>query len=202
MTKASVHPTIRQSSRRANGLPRHRFTVEEFYRMVTAGIFTEDDRVELVEGDIVDMMPVSARHAACVKRLNHLLTRALGEQAIVGVQDPLRLDAHTEVLPDVMVLRPRPDFYAEAHPGPADVLLVVEVAETSLTYDRDVKGPLYARHGIPEYWLVDLEADRVWVHRRPGKEGYAEVKALGPEADLTPEALPDVRIPVRAILGK
>ena len=180
---------------------RRRFTVEEFYRMAAAGIFGEDDRVELVAGDVVDMMPVSARHAACVKRLNYLLNRGVGEQAIVGVQDPLRLDEHTEVLPDVMLLRPRADFYAQVHPGPADVLLVVEVAETSLAYDREVKGRLYARHRIPEYWLVDLEGERVLVHRRPKEGRYTEVRTVGPGDVLTVEALPDVRVPVQAILG-
>ncbi len=181
---------------------RRRFTVEDFYRMAAAGIFTEDDRVELVEGDIVDMMPIGPRHAFCVDALNARLSAQAHDRYVVRVQGPLRLSRETEVLPDILLLRPPAAQYATRHPEPPDVLLVVEVAETSLTYDRDVKGPLYARHGIPEYWLVDLEADRVWVHRRPGKEGYAEVKALGPEADLTPEALPDVRIPVRTILGK
>ena len=180
---------------------RYRFTVEEFYRMLDAGIFTEDDRVELVEGDIVTMMPIGARHAYCVDKLTTLFVAQSGGRYVVRVHGPLRVGPTSEVLPDLMLLQPPPERYREAHPTPEDVLLVVEVAETSLTYDRDVKGPLYARHGIPEYWLVNLEADRVLVHWRPEKEGYAEVKALEPEADLTPKALPDVRIPVRAILN-
>ncbi len=179
---------------------RHRFTVDEFYRMLDAGIFTEDDRVELIEGDIVTMTPIGARHAACVKRLNALLNRVLGERAIIGVQDPLRLDEKNEVLPDITVLRFRPDFYAEAHPGPGDVLLVVEVAKTSLAYDREVKVALYARYGVPEYWLVNLQDNVVEVYRRPFAQGYKETLVFAKGDTLTPALLPDVHIAVQEIV--
>ena len=183
-----------------NVLPRRRFTVEEFYRMLDAGIFTEDDRVELVEGDIVTMMPIGARHAACVNRLTRVFARLLGDDVIVSVQNPLRLDEKNEVLPDVTVLRFRPDFYANAHPGPEDVLLVVEVAETSLAYDREVKVPLYGRYGIPEFWLINLRDNVVEVYRRPFAQGYKETLVFEKGDTLTPALLPDVHIAVQEIV--
>ena len=183
-----------------NVLPRRRFTVEEFYRMLDAGIFTEDDRVELVEGDIIAMMPIGARHAACVNRLNHILAHMVGDDVIVSVQNPLRLDEKNEVLPDVTVLRFRPDFYANAHPGPEDVLLVVEVAETSLAYDREIKGPLYGRYGIPEFWLINLRNNVVEVYRRPFAQGYKETLVFEKGDTLTPALLPDVHIAMQEIV--
>ncbi len=193
-------PTLTKEPTTRTFPPRRRFTVEEFYRMLDAGIFTEDDRVELVEGDIIAMMPIGARHAACVKRLNRLLSRVLGEQVIISVQDPLRLDEKNEVLPDVTVLRFRPDFYANAHPGPEDVLLVVEVAETSLAYDREIKVPLYGRYGIPEFWLINLRDNVVEVYRRPFAQGYKETLVFEKGDTLTPALLPDVHIAVQEIV--
>ncbi len=195
-------PTLTKEPTTRTFPPRRRFTVEEFYRMLDAGIFTEDDRVELVEGDIIAMMPIGARHAACVKRLNRLLGRVLGEQVIISVQDPLRLDEKNEVLPDVTVLRFRPDFYANAHPGPEDVSLVVEVAETSQAYDREVKVPLYARHGIPEYWLINLQDNVVEVYRKPSPYGYKEVHYLRSEDTLHPRAFADIAIPINELLPR
>ncbi len=170
--------------------------------MADAGIFTEDDRVELVEGDIITMMPIGARHAACVTRLAQRFIRSLGDDVIVSVQNPLRLDEATEVLPDIMVLRFRPDFYADAHPTAEDVLLVVEVAESSLAYDREVKVPLYARHGIPECWLVNLQDDVVEVFRRPAGRGYKEMRVFEKGDTLTAESLPNVHVPVQEILER
>src|ERR671938_544657 len=132
------------------------FSVDEYYRMGEAGILTEDDRVELIEGEIIEMSPIGSRHAACVNRLNTLLGRHLRQTAIVSVQNPIRLDAYSEPEPDVALLRPRADYYESGHPTPADALLIVEVADTSADYDRIIKLPLYAKAGIPEAWLVDL----------------------------------------------
>src|SRR5438552_12280642 len=139
---------------------RRRFTVEEYHRMAEAGILSEDDRVELIEGEIVQMSPIGPRHSACVDRLNALFTSRLRRRAIVRVQNPIVLSRWTEPQPDLTLLRPRADFYAERHPGPADVLLAVEVAETSGVYDRGTKLALYARARIPEVWLVDVRGDR------------------------------------------
>ena len=153
---------------------RHGFSRDDYYRMAAAGILGEDDRVELIEGAIIDMAPIGSRHGGAVMRLDHALQQVIGPNAQVSVQNPLLLNDRTEPQPDLLVLRPRPDFYSREHPGPADVFLLIEVAETSLVYDRDVKLPLYAAHGISEAWLVDLEGGRLGVYRQPGPAGYRE----------------------------
>jgi Uma2 family endonuclease len=182
-------------------IARRQFTVDDFYRMAEAGIFTEDDRVELIDGEIVEMSPVGSRHAACVMRLTTLLTEQLGRTAIVNVQNPLRLHRKAEPLPDVVVLKPRADFYSESHPGPEDVLLVVEVADTTLAYDRRVKVPLYARAGIPEVWVVNLPKGIIEGYSRPDRETYAEVKKVNRGQDLSPLLIPAVTLNAGDILG-
>jgi len=179
---------------------RRKFTVEEYHLLARAGVLKEDDRVELLEGEIVEMSPIGSRHAACVDRLNRVFSR-LGERTIVRVQSPLRLGDLAEPQPDLALLRPRSDFYATAHPGPEDVLLVVEVAETSSDYDRQIKIPLYARWGIPEAWLVDLDQDRVEVHRDPSPEGYRDVRAINRSEALAPVAFPDLDLRAQDVLG-
>ncbi|MDW8120177.1 MAG: Uma2 family endonuclease [Chloroflexota bacterium] len=180
---------------------RRRFTVEEYHRLAQAGILGEDDRVELLDGEIIVMAPIGSRHAAAVKRLNALLTRHVGTQAIVGVQDPIDLGAYSEPQPDLVLLRPRPDFYASAHPQPPDVLLLVEVADASLPYDREVKLPLYARAGIPEVWLVNLASDTVEVYRSPSPQGYEETCTLRRGQTLSPLLLPQISLAIEDILG-
>ncbi|MDP9442171.1 MAG: Uma2 family endonuclease [Actinomycetota bacterium] len=166
--------------------------------MAEAGVFGEDDRVELVEGEVIDMSPIGSRHAACVDRFNRLLVPALAVRAIVRVQSPVRLDDLSEPQPDLAVLRPRPDFYAGAHPGPDDVVVVVEVADTTSGWDRRVKVPLYGRAGVAEAWVVDLAEQVVYVFRGPGRDGYGEEVRLGRGERL--EAL-DVTFGVDEILG-
>ena len=180
---------------------RHRFSVEDYHRMARAGILGEDDRVELIDGEIVDMAPIGPRHAASVDRLVRAFSRRLEDRAIVRVQSPVRLGERSEPQPDVALLRPRDDYYASGHPAAADVLLVVEVAESSAEYDRQVKVPLYGRHGVAEVWLVDLERGQVEVYRRPGGEGYGEVRTLGRGEGLSPLAFPDLTLAVDDILG-
>ena len=182
-------------------VPKRLFTVDEYYRMAEAGLFSEDDRLELIEGEVVEMSPIGSRHAACVDRLNRLFSTRVEGRAIVRVQSPIRLGRYSEPQPDLALLQPRDDFYAQAHPEPEDVLLVVEVAETSAAYDREVKVPLYARSGIPEVWLVDLEAGQVEVYREPTPKGYREVERVGPGQPLAPQALPDRELAVEAIIG-
>jgi len=169
--------------------------------MAAAGILSEDDRVELLQGEIVEMSPIGSRHAACVNRLTRVLSARLGQQAIVSVQNPVRLSEYSEPEPDLALLHGRDDFYAEALPGAGDVWLVVEVAQSSMAVDREVKIPLYARGGIPEVWLVDLEEERVEVYRRPEEEGYAEIERFGRGQLLSPEAFPEVRLAVEEIAG-
>jgi Uma2 family endonuclease len=146
-----------------------RFTVDEYYRMAEAGVFAPDDRIELLDGRIYAMSPISSEHAACVRRLTRLLIQGVGTNAIVSTQNPVRIDQNSESEPDVSLLHPRDDDYASRHPQPSDVLLVVEVAETSLEFDRTVKGSLYAQAGIPALWIANLEAGRIEVIVRLGR---------------------------------
>ena len=179
-----------------------KFTVEEYHKLAEVGILGEDDRVELIEGEIVVNSPIGSRHAACVNRLTHLVTQRVGDRAIVSVQNPIRLSEHSEPQPDLALLKPRPDFYANEHPKPKDALLIVEVAETSLEYDREVKLPLYAGCGIPEVWLVDVTRRRVEIFKKPQGERYTSARALT-RADeaLAPEALPELKLTLREIFG-
>ena len=169
--------------------------------MGEAGILSEDDRVELIEGEIVQMAPIGSRHAACVDRLTQLFVLRVMGRAIVRVQNPVLLNDYSEPQPDLALLRPRADFYASGHPAPQDVLLVVEVADTSAGIDRAAKMPLYARAGIHEAWLVDLQADQVEVHRQPTPQGYRSVQTFGRGASFALEMLPDLTLAVADILG-
>ncbi len=180
---------------------RHQFTVAEYERMVQAGIFHEDDRVELIAGEIVEMAPIGSRHAACVKRLNQLLSRRVEGRVLVGVQDPIRVGEHSEPQPDLALLRLRSDFYAEAHPGSEDVLLVVEVAETSADLDRQAKLPLYARARIPEVWLVDLAGEAIEVYREPSPTGYQSVRRVRRGERVSTHALAGLELAVTEVLG-
>ena len=181
-------------------LTRRRFTVGEYYRMAEAGILRPGERVELIEGEIITMAAIGSRHAAVVTRLQRRFERALGDRALVRVQNPVRLSDLSEPEPDVALLRPHADYYASAHPGPADVLLMIEVAETTLAFDRGTKLPLYAIAGIPEYWIVDLGGDRIEVYREPGATGYSDVRRLGRDDTLRVAAFPDYEIAGDAIL--
>ena len=164
--------------------------------MVAAGVLGEDDRVELVEGEIVQMAPVGARHAASVNALARLLQRQVGDRALVSVQNPVRLSPRSEPQPDLAVLAWRDDGYRDELPGPADVLLVVEVAESSVATDRDVKLPLYGRAGIGEAWLVDLPAGTIEVHTGPSPAGYRERSVHGIGAFVSPVGLVAAVVPV------
>jgi Uma2 family endonuclease len=176
------------------------FTVNEYYRMAEAGILGEDDRVELIEGEIIEMPSIGPGHAGSVKSLISLFTQGLGEKVILGVQDPLHLDAYNEPEPDLMLLRPRADFYTTAHPRPADVLLLVEVGATSAARDRRLKLPLYARNSIPEVWLIDPARTTVRAYRDPSPTGYRTARTYRPGERLAPLAFPDLELPVADIL--
>jgi len=179
----------------------HRFTVDDLERMVRAGILREDARVELIEGELYDMNPIGWAHQACVNRLTELFVRTLHGRAIVQPQGPVRLSERSLPQPDLALLRPRTDFYAHGGPGPADVLLLVEVSDTTLAYDRDVKVPLYARAGIPEVWLVDLAGGQVLVFREPEHDGYRDSRVYRPGDALSPQAFPDMSLAVDDLLG-
>jgi len=179
---------------------RHLFTIDKYHQMIESGVFDEDDRLELVDGEIVEMSPISPEHAGHVKRLNRLFTRRLGNRALVSVQDPIHLSDLSEPQPDLALLRPRDDDYAASHPQPAAVLLVVEVAETSTSYDRDVKMPMYARAGIAEAWLVSLADGWIEVYREPSPLGYKSIRRTTPGEAIAPLALSDMPIEVDEII--
>ena len=180
---------------------RRPFTVGEYYRMAEAAILTEEDRVELIAGQIVAMSPIGSRHAACVDRLNGLLHRQLEQDFIVRVQSPIALDAYSEPEPDLVLLRPRTDFYADAHPAASDVLLAVEVADTSADYDRTVKVPLYAQAGIPEVWLIDLQESRIEVFAQPQGGAYQQRIEVTADATLTSPTVASLELTTADVLG-
>jgi Uma2 family endonuclease len=177
------------------------FTVDEYHRMSEAGILSEDDRVELVEGEIIKMSPIGKYHAACVKRLNSVLNRRAGEYVIISVQDPIRLDDYSEPEPDIALLKVRNDFYAQELPSAEDVLLIIEVADTSVEYDKTVKLPLYGKGGIPEAWLANIREDRVEVYTQLVSGIYQKVRIARRGESLSPEALPKLVLTVEEILG-
>jgi Uma2 family endonuclease len=177
------------------------FTVSEYHAMAEAGILKEDDRVELIEGVIWRMPPIGSSHAGGVNRLNALFTSLLGRRAVVSVQNPAFLSDFSEPQPDLLILRFRDDFYAGEHPRPEDVFLLIEVADSSLDFDRRIKAGLYARHLIPEFWLRDLRNETLVVHRDPAPQGYRDVKTLRRGESLSPLAFPDLVIEVSALLG-
>jgi Uma2 family endonuclease len=175
-------------------LQRHRLTVAEYYRMAETGILAPEARVELIEGEVIDMPPIGSPHAGTVDYMADVLRSACGGQAIVRTQNPVFLDLHSEPQPDIALLRPRADFYRSSHPTPADVFLIVEVADATLAYDTQIKLPLYARHGVPEVWLVDLSNRRFMVHRTPTAVGFQDVQTLTELSTVTPMLLPGVSI--------
>lgn len=183
-------------------LKRYRFTVPDYHRIGEVGILDEDANVELLAGDIVVREPPGPYHAGTVDRLTTLWASRMVGRAIVRVQNPIELpEVDSEPQPDLTLLRPRADFYTTAHPGAADVLLVVEVADSSARPDRRVKIPLYARAGIREVWLVDVTTRRVELYRHPSAGGYREVRAAGDDEVFSPEAFPDLRLTPRDLLG-
>ena len=186
----------------AEAVTRRRFTIDEYHRMGEAGILGDDERLELIAGHIVVREPIGSRHAGTVDRLNRLWTSRLGERAIVRVQNPVVLpEEASELQPDLMLLTPRADFYTASHPTPPDVLLLIEVADTSLLLDRRVKMPLYAQAGIRESWLCDLTTGRVHVHRDVTAGRYASVRTLTAAQRLSVQTFPDVSLSVAELLG-
>jgi Uma2 family endonuclease len=180
--------------------PRRLLTVDEYHRMGEVGILTDDDRVELIEGELVAMAPIGTEHAATTNALTRLLVLAVGDRGIVAVGNPVRMTRHSEPQPDFSILRPRDD-YRKIMPRPEDTMLAVEVANTSLDYDRKVKLALYARGGIPEVWIVNLAAEEVEVYRSPVADSYASVARVGLSGILTIEAIPGVLIPVGEVFA-
>jgi Uma2 family endonuclease len=179
---------------------RRLLTVEEFNQIIETGIFHEDERIELINGELIRMAPIGHSHGGQVKRSVRILSGSIGDRALLSVQDPVELPDLSEPQPDVMLLRPRDDDYSRSNPTATDVLLLIEVADTSLTYDRDVKGPMYAEAGIMDYWLLNIVDGQLLVFREPTPTGYASVQALGRGDSVTPLAFPDLTIQVSDLL--
>ncbi len=197
MTTQTKPPPLSSS---ALNLPVRRFTVAEYYAMAEAGILTEDDRVELIDGVIVEMSPAGSRHVGCVNLYTRWLSQLVGDRAILQVQGSIHLDDDTEPQPDLALLRDRPDFYSSSHAEPSDVLLLIEVADSSVGYDRHEKLPRYARAGIPEVWLTILPERIIEAHTEPSGGRYTHTRIFAPGDTITPGCFPDVALPVGEIL--
>lgn len=198
----AARPSAGEASVAGETGTRWKFTVEQYHRMGEAGILTDDDRVELIDGDILAMSPIGSPHAGVNKRLIALLVATFGNRALVAAGDPIRLDDRSEPQPDFSLLRPRDDFYSAAHPTPADVHVVIEVMDSSASFDRGTKLAKYARAKLPEVWLVDIAGGRIEVYRRPGGEAYDEKRTYARGESVAPEAFPDAALAVDAVLGE
>jgi Uma2 family endonuclease len=176
--------------------PRRLFTVDEYHRMGETGIIGEDERVELIEGEIVQMAPIGPRHIGCVINANRLFVTQLGDRAVVSPQNPVIIRPRSEPQPDLVLLRLRPVSYSRERPRSEDVLLAVEVADTTVRYDRLVKARLYARAGIPEFWLCLATEGAVEIYRRPAVDGYADVTVHDAGQAVSSLAFPDVSFAV------
>lgn len=181
---------------------RKMFTTDEYHRMTELGILGEDDHLELINGEIIFMAAaIGSRHAACVGRLTELFVANFTGKAIIWVQNPVRIREHSEPEPDIALLKPRQDFYAEAHPGPEDVLLIVEVSDSSLEYDRETKLPLYGKAGIGEAWIVNLKDGCVEVYTNPSEQGYDVLRKFRKGMTVFSDSFADVHVSVDEIIG-
>ncbi len=177
-----------------------KWTLEEYHQLGAAGLL-QDQRYELLEGEIVEMSPVGTMHKACVRRLTKLLPKRIGEYALLEIQQPLVV-GNEEPIPDMMLLKPDPNDYNDRDPAAPDTLLVIEVADSTLKTDQEVKVPKYARNGVPEVWIVDLNTDRIWVYRNPQDGAYTQIQAHGRGATLAVQAVPQITLTTDEILGK
>ncbi len=179
-------------------LPRHKLSVEEFHRLGRSGVLDEDSRIELFKGELIDMAPIGSMHAGVVAQLNLLLSRGVRD-GLVQIQNPVTIGDESELQPDLCILRYRADFYKHALPGPVAVLLLIEVADTTLDYDRGHKVPLYAQAGIPEVWLVNIPERLVEVFVQPGPEGYGQISIRRAGDTLSSDRAPGVSVDIAAL---
>ena len=183
-------------------MPHRLFTVHDYHRMAKAGILTEDDRVELIEGEIVEMAPIGSRHGRVVDRLTRMFAEVGRVHGfITRVQGAVRLDDRSEPQPDLALLRIETTYDDASQPAPGDIFLLVEVADSSLLADQRVKVPLYGRHGIPETWIVNLTSGAIEVYRNPSPSGYQAQQVVHRGGQLSPQAFPTLTIPADDILG-
>jgi len=182
-------------------ISKHFFTAMEFERMGQAGVFRADARLELLEGEIIEMSPIGSRHAACVNFLSRSLNRKVGDATIVSTQNPVRINDFSEPQPDVALLRPHADFYRTAHPTPADVLLIIEVSDTTVEYDRQVKVPLYAGADIEEVWIVNLPEEKIEVYAGLVGGVYQSISHVGRDAEVRAQTVAGLVVSVAEVLG-
>lgn len=177
-------------------------TTAEYHRMAEVGILAADEQVELITGQIVQKMPKGPAHSALCKRIEKLLERQLGEQVLVRLQDPIQLDRYSEPEPDIAVVHPRDDFYADHHPGPNEVYLIIEIADTTLNRDLGTKADLYAAAGIMDYWVFNIATQQLHIFREPQPDGYQRQLILKGQQSIAPVAFPDCSVTVKVCFGE
>lgn len=182
-------------------LARRPFTTTEYHKLLENGFFTEDDRVELIDGEIITMSPIGPKHAGCVNRLINYLSQKVGKAAIVAAQNPVWLNEYSEPQPDISLLKPRADFYSLSHPTPQDTLVAIEVADSTLEIDRQIKIPKYAQAGISEAWLIDLVNDRIEIYALPNEGVYQEIRIVLRHQEIVSRTLPQLKLKAEDILG-
>jgi Uma2 family endonuclease len=179
-----------------------RISVDRYQKMVAAGVLTERDRIELIHGEMINRAPIGAKHAALTARLTKFFVTAVGDAAIVSPGGPVNLGEFSEPQPDLLLLRPRTDYYAGKIPEASDVLLLIEISDSTLAFDQSTKRALYAGHGVAEYWIIDVEGKRIQVHREPSDNGsYAQTRGFGMTDIVSPLALPEVALLVQRLFA-
>ncbi len=178
----------------------YHWSVQEFHQLAEKGIFNEDDRIELIAGALIEMAPIGSDHSGHVKQLNRLFNQELGGKVIVSVQDPINLDDDSEPQPDLTLLRWRDDFYKSANPSAADVLLIIEVSDSTIEFDRNTKVPLYASHHIPEVWIINLNKQQVETYRKLRDGKYSEITHHH-EGKIVPELIPEAAIEIAELFA-
>jgi Uma2 family endonuclease len=181
---------------------KHRFSVTEYYRMAETGVLRPDARVELLDGQIIDMSPIGPFHGGVTNYLTTFFVAAANGRWVTSVQNPVRLDAHSEPQPDLMLLKPSADFYRKRHPRPEDVFLLVEISDTTLERDQEDKLPVYARAGIAEVWIVNLNDLTIEVYSQPGFTGYGSKTVLAAGDKARPQSFPDAMVDVAELLKR
>ncbi len=178
-----------------------RFRVEDFRRMTEVGILPEESGWEIIDGFLIDKMTIGSRHASTVKRMNRKLMRLLGDNAIISVQDPIHIDDYNEPEPDIALLKPREDFYAESHPAPQDVLLLVEVSDSTVEYDREIKKSIYAKVEIAEFWLVNLKESTIECYTQPKNGNYRLAQIFETGEMVQSKTIENLKLKVKEILA-
>lgn len=180
-------------------VPTYEFSVEAYHRLVDVGILKEDDRVELIEGQIINRTPIRSPHAACVDRLGDILRALFIKKAIIRSQNPITLSGHSEPEPDLAVVKYKADYYETAHPTPKQVYIAIEISQSTEQYDRTIKIPLYAKYGVPEAWLVNLNQKEIEIYQEPSTAGYTSKKVYKLSAIITSDSLKKT-LPVKKII--